>query len=103
MRKTRIKVRAVIATCIDIRKAAQITVDNWYNKTTDMADSNGEAEIDPTNVELTDFGIHTKMSLANYIHKTRCKCSNNNLIILLIINIGTESTTYIEKSLIICH
>lgn len=31
------------------------------------------------------------------------KCSNNNLITLLIINIGAESATHIEESLTICH
>lgn len=31
------------------------------------------------------------------------KCSNNNLITPLIMNIGAKFATYIEKSLIICY
>ncbi len=74
-----------------------------------MADSDREAEIDPTNVRLAEFGIQTKTSLANSIRETRCKwaiddftkCSNNNLITLLIMNIGAEFTIHMEESLTI--
>ena len=62
-------------------------------------------------MELAGFGIHTEISLADSIRKTCCKwviddfmkCSDNNLIILLIMNIEAESTTYMEESLTICH
>ena len=76
-----------------------------------MANSDRTAEIDSTNVELAEYGIHTKTSLAESIRKTRykwamddfTKYSNNNLITSLIINIGVESATHIEKSLTICR
>ena len=111
MQKTRIEVKANIVTRADACTAAWLAVDNWCDKTTDIADSNGEAEINPTNVELAKYGIYTKTSLGDSIRKT-CrksaiddftKCSNNNLIASLIMNIGVESTTYMEKSLTICH
>ncbi len=62
-------------------------------------------------MELAKFGVYTKISLADSIRKTRrkwviddfTKCSNNNLIILLIMNIGAESATHMEESLIICR
>ncbi len=57
MRKTRIEIRANIAARADARKAAQLAVDNWRDKTIDMADSDREAEIDPTNVGLAEFGV----------------------------------------------
>lgn len=88
---------------------AQLAVDNWCNKTIDIADSKEKAEIDSTNVELAEFGIYIIMSLANNICKT-ChkwvinnftKYSNNDLIILLIMNIEAEFTIYREKSLTI--
>ncbi len=110
MWKTRIEVRANIASRADAREAAGLAVDNWRDMTTDMIDSNGEAEIDLTNVELADFGVQTKTFLTDSICKT-CrkwaiydftKCSNNNLIISLIMNIGAESTTYMEEFLTIC-
>ena len=111
MQKTKIEVKANIATHADARKTAELTVDNWCDKTIDMADSNREAEIDPTNVELAKYGVYTKTFLANSICKTHykwaiddfTKCHNNNLIILLIMNIKAESATHMEESLIICH
>ena len=62
-------------------------------------------------MKLAEFGIQIKTSLTNNICKTCCKWvindfmkySDNNLIILLIINIGTKFAIYIKKSLIICH
>ncbi len=50
MRKTKIEVRADIAARADAREAARLAVDDWRDKTTDMVDNDGEAEIDPTNV-----------------------------------------------------
>ncbi len=90
IRKTRIEVRADIAARADAYEAAQLVGEDWYDKTTDMADSNGEAEIDPTNVELAEFSVYTKTSFADSIYETRnkwaiddfTKYSNNNLIIL---------------------
>ncbi len=73
MRKTRIEVRANIAAHADACKAAQLAVDNWRNETTDMTNSDGEAEIDPTNVGLAEFGVQTKTSLADSVRKTRRK------------------------------
>ena len=111
MRKTRIKVKANITAYADAYKATRLIVDNWRDKTTNIANSDGKAEIDPVNIELAKFGIHTKMSIVDSIYKTCCKwaidnfmkCSNNNLITLLIMNIEAESATHIEKSLIICY
>ena len=70
MQKTRIEIRADIAVHAIAHKAAQLVVDNWRNETTDMANSNGEAEIDPTNVELVKYGVYTKMFLTDNIRKT---------------------------------
>ena len=111
MRKTRIEVKANIAARADACKTAQLVVDNWRNKTTDMTDSNGKAEINSTNVELAKYGVYTKTFLAESICKTRCKWtiddftkySDNNLITLLIINIEVEFATHIEESLTIYH
>ncbi len=70
MRKTSIKVKADIAAHADARKAARLTVNNWRNKTIDMANSNGEAEIDSINVNLAEFNVQTKTSLAKSVCKT---------------------------------
>ncbi len=109
MRKTRIEVRADIATRTNTRKVARLAVDNWCNETTDMATSDVEAEINPTNVGLAEFGVQTETSLADSVHKTCCKwtidnfmkCSVNNLITSLIMNIRAESATYMKESLTI--
>ena len=77
---------------------------------TNIVDSNKEAEIDSTNMELAEFDIYFIKSLADSIHKTRSKlainsftkCSHFNLITSLIVNIRAESVTYIKKSLTIC-
>ena len=62
-------------------------------------------------MELAEFSVYTKTSLADNICKT-ChkwaiddfmKYSNNNLITLLIMNTEAESATHIEESLTICH
>ena len=62
-------------------------------------------------MELVEFGVYTKTSLADSIYKT-CrkwaidnfmKCSNNNLITLLIMKIEAKSATQMEESLTICH
>lgn len=88
MWKTRVKIRADIAACVDTRKVTRIVVDNWRNETTNMDNSDGDTDINFTNVELAEFGVYTKISLANSICKT-CrkwtiddfmKCSDNNLI-----------------------
>ncbi len=63
MRKTRIEIRANIATHADTHEAARFGVNDWRKMTNDMADSDGEAEINPTNVKLAKFGIYTKTSL----------------------------------------
>lgn len=111
MPKTWMKVRANITACADAYKAARLAVDNQRNKTTNIADSDGEAEIDLTNVELAEFGVYTETSLADNICETRrkqaidtfMKCSNNNLITSLIMNIGAKSATHIEESLTIYY
>ena len=111
MRKTRIEVWANIAAYVVAREAARLAVDDWCDKITDIADSDGEAEIDPTNVGLAKFGVQTETSLADSICKTRCKwaiddftkCSDNNLITSLIMNMGAESATHMEEFLTICH
>ncbi len=74
-----------------------------------MADNNGEAEIDPTNRGLAEFGVQTKTSLVDNVHKTCCKWaiddftkwSDNNLITWLILNIEAESATHMDESLTI--
>ncbi len=76
-----------------------------------MANSDGKAEIDPTNVGLAEFGVQIETSLADSVCKTHrkwviddfTKCSDNNLITSLIINIGAESATHMEESLTICR
>lgn len=64
---------ADIVARVDTCKATQLAVDNWHNKITDMADSNKEAEINSTNIELAEFGVYTIMLLADNIRKTCCK------------------------------
>ncbi len=111
MWKTRIEVRADITARADAHKVARLAVDDWCDKITDMANSNEEAKIDPRNVGLAEFGVQTKMSLADSVRETRrkwtiddfMKCSNNNLITSLIMNIGAESTTHMKESLTICR
>ncbi len=111
MRKTRIEVRADIAARADAREAARLAVDDWCDETTDMVDSDREAEIDPTNMGLAEFGVQTKTFLADSVRETRrkwaiddfTKCSDNNLITSLIMNIGAESATHMEESLTICR
>ncbi len=73
MRKTWVEVKANITACIDAHEVTWLAVDDWHNKATDMTNSDGKAEIDPTNMELAEFSIHTKMSLANSIRETRRK------------------------------
>lgn len=70
MRKTRIKVRANIAAYDHDQEPAQLVVDDWRDMTTEIVESDGEAEIHLKNVELAEFGIQTKRSLANSICKT---------------------------------
>lgn len=111
MRKTKIEIRANIITCADAYKTAQLAINNWYDMTTNMTDSNGKAEIDLTNVKLAEFDILTKKLLVDSVCKTCYKqvidnftrCSNNNLIILLIMNIRVESAIYIKKFLSISY
>ncbi len=73
MRKTRIEVRANIVVYVHVCKTARIAVDNWCNKTTDMVNSNKEAEINPTNSQWVKLSIYTKMFLTDSIYKTCCK------------------------------
>ncbi len=76
-----------------------------------MADNDGEAEIDSPNVGLVEFGIQTQTSLADSVHETRRKWAiddltegrHNNLITLLIMNIGAEIFTHMEDFLTICR
>lgn len=111
MRKTRKEIKVEIATYVDTHVTTRLVVDNQYKKTTNITDSNREAEIDFTNVGLVEFGIQTKTSLIDSIQET-CrrqaiddftKCNDNNLIISLIINIGAESAIYNKESLITCR
>ena len=60
---------------------------------------------------MAEFGIHTKMFLVDNRCKT-CrkwainnfiKCSNNNFITLLIMNIGAESAIHIKEFCTTCH
>lgn len=111
MWKTRIEVKTKIATWTNTGKTALFAIDNQCNKTINITYSNKKAEIDPANMKLVKFSIQIKIFLANNVGKT-CgkwaiddfiKYSNNNLIILLIINIKTEFTTYIVESITICH
>lgn len=111
MQKTRIEIRANIAIYADACKAAQLAVNNWSNKTIDIADNNRKAKIHFANVKLVKFCIQIKMSLIDSVQETCCKWAINNFIkysnihfiTSLIVNIGAESANYIEKSLFICH
>lgn len=66
----KIEVRADIAANGDIREATRLTVDNLYNETTDMANSNRYTDIDLINMDWAEFDIHTEMFLADSIRKT---------------------------------
>ncbi len=110
MRKTRIEVKTAITACANTHEAAQLAINNWRNKNINMANSNKKVGIDPINVELAEFSVHIKTSLADSICKTCHKwaidnfpnCSNNNLITSLIMNIRAKSATHMEKFLTIC-
>lgn len=106
VRKTRIEVRTDLARRANTCKAAQLEVENGRDNLSDMADNDGKAKIDSLNVGLVEFGIQTQTSLVDSIQKTRrkwviddfMKCSNNNFITSLIINIGAKSATQMEES-----
>lgn len=76
-----------------------------------MTDSNKKTKINLINIKLIEFGIQIITFLVDSIHKTCCKqainnitkYSDNNLIMLLIMNIQAQSVTYIKESLTICH
>lgn len=51
MRKTKIEIRNDIIACTNARKAAQLTVDIWCDKITNVADSDKKAKIEFTNVK----------------------------------------------------
>lgn len=78
---------------------------------TDITDSNRKAEINSTNMELAEFGVHIIIFLIDSIYKTCCKWAiddfikycNNDPIMSLIINIGAESAIHIKELLTICH
>ncbi len=70
MWKTKIEIRADIFARADAHEVTRLAIDDWCNETTDMANSDGETEIDPTNVELAEFGVHTETSLVDCIRKT---------------------------------
>ncbi len=57
MRKTRIEVRADLAARVDAREAARLKVKDGRDDLFDVADNNVEAEINPPNVGLVEFGI----------------------------------------------
>lgn len=80
MRKTKIEIKTNIAVYANAYKATQLAANNWCNKTTSMADSNREAEIDFTNIELAEFGVHTVMSLADSVCKTCRKLAIDDFI-----------------------
>ncbi len=109
MRKTRIEVRADLAAHADACEAARLEVEDGCNNLSDVADNDGEAEIDFPNVGLVEFGIQTQTSLVDNVHETCRKWAiddltkgrHNNLITSLIMNIGAEISTYMEDSLTI--
>lgn len=76
-----------------------------------MVNSNKKVEIDHQNIELIELSVQTKAFLVDSIDKTWCKWaidnftkySDNNLIILLIMNKRAKFITYMEESLIICY
>ena len=73
MQKTRINVKPNIIAYTDTCKAAQLSANNWYNNTSEIANSNREAEIDLTNIDLVEFGIQTVMFLIHSIRETCCR------------------------------
>ena len=73
MQKTKINIKPNIIAYTDAYKVAQLSANNWYNNTSKIANSNGEAEIDFTNIELIEFGIQVVMFLINNIRETRCR------------------------------
>ncbi len=57
MQKTRIEVRADIAARADACEAARLEVEDGCDNLSDVADNDGKAEIDSSNVRLVKFGI----------------------------------------------
>ena len=70
MRKMKIEIRTNIAVYADAHKTTQLAVDDWFDKTIDIANSNEEAEIDLTNVKLAEFGVYIEIFLVDSICKT---------------------------------
>lgn len=109
MRKTRIEVKTNIILHIDAQKIARVATNNLRNMIIDITDSNNKANIDFANINLIKFRIYIKILLANSVQKTGCKCIVENytnsdkikVIVLLIINLKSENTNYIEDFLLI--
>ncbi len=109
MRKTRIEVRADLAARADTREVARLEVEDGCDNLSDVADNDGEAEIESPNVGLVEFGIQTQTSLADSVRETRHKWAiddltesrHNNFITSLIMNRGAEISTHKEDSLTI--
>ncbi len=109
MRKTRIEVRTDLAARADTCEAARLEVENGHDDLSDVADNDGEAEIDSPNVGLLEFDIQTQKSLADSVRETRRKWAiddliegrHNKLIMSLIMNIRAEISTHMEDSLTI--
>lgn len=71
IRKTRIEIKANLVTYADACKAVKIAVDNWYNNLLDIANnSEDKTDVDFANIDLAQFGIHTKILLADSVRKT---------------------------------
>lgn len=68
MRKTIIEVWADLVGCVYTREAAKFAVNDWHNNSLYIANnSENKANINFANIDLAEFGVHTKTLLANSI------------------------------------
>lgn len=71
MRKTRIEVRADLFAPADIREAVKLLANDWRDNSLNIADGRKDkADVDSTNIDLAEFGIHTEILLANSVKET---------------------------------
>lgn len=70
LRKSRIEIKVNLIAHANTCETAKLMADNWYNKTINiMNNSNDKSNNDYANIDLTKFGIYTKIFLTNGIRE----------------------------------
>lgn len=67
MKKTRIEVRVNIVAHTNACELARLKANDWRDMTINIADSDNEANIDSTKMDLIEFGVYTKTLLADSV------------------------------------